>query len=352
MPDMQPDMQPKVRQPIGICTLGNDVVFDQVVALLNSIEAQAGPSMPVCIYPYDDRLDRLRAEVATRPQVSIYGDQGDEQDSIATWDQWVRDCWDACPGARSRWQAAGCETGYYRVGTHRRFAAFDGPFDRFIYMDADTLLLRSPEALFARLDDVDFLVYDFQFSDLSHVYDDGDRLRNRFGDRLSEIFCSGFYGAKGGQFNPEVRAQLLSQLRLGDGELLYPMAPDQTLLNYMVMAGGLRATNLAQTLPAEQITGCCITSDHFKPAIDSAHNPVLRDRDQPLTYLHYIGLSSKIIAQVCCGENLDFPYRDLFLHYRYLHQPERRPVLTGSPRVYREPRSIVDRIRGRLAAFV
>jgi hypothetical protein len=336
------------RQPIGICTLGNDVVFDQVVALLNSIEAQAGPSMPVCIYPYDDRLDRLRAEVATRPQVSIY----DDQDSIETWDQWVRDCWDACPGARSRWQSAGCETGYYRVGTHRRFCAFDGPFDRFIYMDADTLLLQSPERLFTQLDSVDWLVYDFQFSDLSHVYEDGDRLRTRFGDRLSEIFCSGFYGAKGGQFDPEIRAQLLSQLQSGDGELLYPMAPDQTLLNYMVMASGLSAVNLAQTLPAEIITGCCITSDHFNPAIDSAHNPVLRDRDQPLTYLHYIGLSSAVIAQVCSGENLEFPYRDLFLHYRYLHQPERRPVLTGIPRIHREPRSIVDRIRGRLAAFV
>lgn len=342
------DVIAMARQPIGICTLGNDVVFDQVVALLNSIEAQAGSDMPVCIYPYDDRLDRLRAEVATRPQVSIY----DDQESIATWDQWVRDCWDTCPTARSRWQSAGCETGYYRVGTHRRFCAFDGPFDRFIYMDADTLLLRSPQSLFEQLDQVNWLVYDFQFSDLSHVYADGDRLRDRFGDRLSEIFCSGFYGAKGGQFNPETRRQLLTQLQAGDGELLYPMAPDQTLLNYMVMAGELKAINLAQTLSAEQVTGCCITSEHFKSAIDSAHHPVLLDRDQVLTYLHYIGLSSKVIAQVCSGENLEFPYRDLFLHYRYLHQPELRPIFTGIPHIYREPRSIVDRIRGRFAVFV
>jgi hypothetical protein len=334
------------RQPLGICTLGNDVVFDQVVALLNSIAAHGG-DIPVCIYPYDDRLDRLRAEVATRPQVTIYEDQA----SIEDWDQWVRDCWDACPTARATWQAAGCDSGYYRVGTHRRFCAFDGPFDRFIYMDADTLLLQSPDRVFAGLDGADWVVYDFQYSDLSHVYTDGPRLQQRFGDRLSEIFCSGFYAAKGGQFNPAQRAELLAQLQ-SDGELLYPMAPDQTLLNYMVMAGGLNAINLAQTLPSEMVTGCCITSDHFKAAIDGNHHPILRDGYQPITYLHYIGLSSKVIAQVCLGENLEFPYRDLFLHYRYLHQPERRPVLTGMPRVYREPRSIVDRIRGRLATFV
>lgn len=336
------------RHPIGICTLGNDVVFDQVIALLNSIEAHGGPEMPVCIYPYDDRLDRLRAEIATRPQVTIY----DNLDSIADWDHWVRNCWDACPTARSQWRLAGCETGYYRVGTHRRFCAFDGPFDRFLYMDADTLLLQSPESLFAHLDPVDWLVYDFQFTDLSHVYADGDRLQQRFGDRLSQIFCSGFYGAKCGQFNTETRAKLLAQLQSGDGELLYPMAPDQTLLNYMVMADDLKVINLAQTLPADRITGCCITSDHFKPAIDLGLNPVLRDRNQVLTYLHYIGLSSKVIAQVCSGENLEFPYRDLFLHYRYLHQPDRRPILTGNPRTYREPRSIVDRIRRRLTTLV
>ncbi len=58
----------------GICTLGNDYVFDQVVALLNSIEAIYGQKMPVCIYPYDENTDKLAAEVASRPQVTLYND--------------------------------------------------------------------------------------------------------------------------------------------------------------------------------------------------------------------------------------------------------------------------------------
>jgi len=47
----------------GICTLGNDVVYDQLVALLNSIEAIQGPEMPVCVYPYDDKLKKLRLKL-------------------------------------------------------------------------------------------------------------------------------------------------------------------------------------------------------------------------------------------------------------------------------------------------
>lgn len=48
----------------GICTLGNDVVYDQLLALLNSIDAILGPETPVCVFPFDDRLERVKAEVA------------------------------------------------------------------------------------------------------------------------------------------------------------------------------------------------------------------------------------------------------------------------------------------------
>ncbi len=43
----------------GICSLGNDVVYDQLVGLLNSIDAILGPETPVCIYPFDDRIEKI-----------------------------------------------------------------------------------------------------------------------------------------------------------------------------------------------------------------------------------------------------------------------------------------------------
>ena len=325
----------------GICTLANDQVFNQLVALLNSIEAIQGTDFPVCVYPYDDRVEKIKAEIARRPNVQLYCDR----DSMQRWDQFVRDVWDTHPTARQRWGNSDPNF-YHRVGTHRRFCAFDGPFDRFLYMDADTLLLDSVEFIFQQLEQTDWVVYDFQFKDPTHVYEvDSPKLNQLFSpDRIqTEIFCSGLYASKQNLFNAEKRSWLLSELRSGDAEVLYPMAPDQTVLNYMVMKSGISLCNFALALPSDQRTGCCVTSPGF-----TEHNHLLYDRGNRLTYLHYIGLSSRLINSVCEGENIEFPYRDLFLRYRYLHEPEKRPSFVQKPRPYGAPASFQKRVLRKL----
>jgi len=305
----------------GICTLANDRVYDQLMALLNSIEVSMGTDMPVCVYPYDDHTERIATEIARRPQVTLYSDRA----SMQTWDQFARDAWDTHPSARQRWAKAGSKD-YHRFGTHRRYCAFDGPFDRFIYMDADTLLLGDVTPIFQHLEQNDWVVYDFQYKDLTHVYETSSaKLEQVFSqERLeSEIFCSGFYASKKNLFSAEQRQWLIAQLKNGDAEILYPMAPDQTLLNYMVMRSGVSSNNLARSLPSGEATGCCVTSSHF---VERDH--LLYDRGNRLIYLHYIGLSSKLFTQLCNGNPVQFPYRDLFLYYRYLHEPEKRPTFT------------------------
>jgi hypothetical protein len=121
-------------------------------------------------------------------------------------------------------------------------------------------------------------------------------------------------------FSRDHRDWLLEKLREGDAEVLYPMAPDQTLLNYMVMRSGIPIYNVALNLPRTERTGNSVTSPHFQ-----AEDHILYDRGYRLTYLHYIGISSKVFARICGGENLDIPYRDIFLHYRYLYEPDQRP---------------------------
>ncbi|WP_013324016.1 Npun_R2821/Npun_R2822 family protein [Gloeothece verrucosa] len=327
----------------GICTLANDRVYDQLVALLNSIEVISGENTPVCVYPYDDNLDRITAEIAQRPNVQLY----DDQVSMASWDEFARRVWDTHPSARERWQRAG-STGYHRFGTHRRYCAFDGPFERFLYMDADTLLMNSVEFVFKKLHDYHCVVYDFQHKDPTHVYEvSSPKLLEVFEEERVEkqIFCSGFYASKKGLFPQDKREKLIAQLLAGDAEILYPMAPDQTLVNYMMMKSGASIYNFALELPKEQRTGCCVTSSHFQ-----AKDHILYDQEKPLTYIHYIGLSSQVFSQVCNGKNLDFPYRDIFLHYRYLKEPEKRPQFTSKPQWYEQspPLSLGERILKKL----
>jgi hypothetical protein len=314
----------------GICTLANDAVYDQLVALVNSIEANAGQPMPICIYPYDEDLDRVRRFVAERPQVELYCDRT----SLARWDRFVEQVWATHPTARQQWQAIGSR-GIHRQGTHRRFCAFDGPFDRFLYMDADTLLLSPVELILQALETYDWVTYDYQHKDLSHVFTTvAPQSREVFTDEQlhSQAFCSGFYGAKKGTFDPDHLGPILHKLQQGEAAVLYPMAPDQTILNYLVMRSNLTSCNLALSLPPDQATGNAITSTHFTTEAGRVY-----DRGIPLTYLHYIGLSSRLFGQVCAGKNIDFPYREVFLHYRYLHDPSRRPKLSGRLQPYPPP---------------
>lgn len=325
----------------GICTLANDRVYDQLVALLNSIEAIYGQNMPVCIYPYDDRTTQISAEIARRPHVQLYSNQ----DSIRYWDEFVRNVWDTHPTAQINWQKIS-EDKYYRVGTHRRYGAFDGPFDRFVYMDADTLLMSPLEQIFAQLEKYDWVVYDFQFKDLSHVYNISSPILGQLftTERLqSETFCSGFYASKKDIFDAQKCSWLLANLRQGESEVLYEMAPDQTILNYMVMRSGISTYNFSVHLPKSDITGCCVTSNHFE-----VKNNVLYDRGKQLTYIHYIGLSSSLFSRLCSGENIDFPYREVFLHYRYLHEPDKRPKFATKPKSYNAQPNFATRILRKL----
>jgi hypothetical protein len=328
----------------GICTLANDRVYDQVIALLNSIETILGKDIPVCIYPYDDNTERLAAEVAKRPNVELYNNKN----SIAKWDRFAQLAWDTHPTARQIWQQAG-STGYHRFGTHRRYCAFDAPFDRFLYMDADTLLMSPVDYIFNQLNSYDCVVYDFQYKDPSHIYNlKSPRLASIFSESriATEIFCSGFYAAKKDLFSDAKMNWLLVQLKT-ESEILYPMAPDQTLVNYMMMRSGYSIYNFAQNLFEEELTGCCVTSSHFQ-----VRDSILYDKGNRLTYIHYIGLSSQLFAQVCAGKNIEFPYRDLFLYYRYLHEPEKCPQFITKPIPYNQPPSWSQKVIRKLGLKV
>lgn len=309
----------------GIYTLANDKVFDQLVALLNSIEANAGKKYPVCVIAYDNAVDQVAQEIAKRQNVTLLRDDS----FFERWEDFSYEAWQGHPTALDKWSQQGIK-GVNRIGMNRRYAAFDiaAPFDRFLYFDADVLVLNSLESLFKQLETSEFVVYDFQYKDPSHIYDiNSPKLYEIFPQERveTEIFCAGFYGGRKGLFTVAEREWLAQQLNEGEGEILYPSAPNQSLLNYMKMRLNIPVFNFALELPAEQRTGCSVTSPHFQ----MKEGKFLLDKAEKLTYLHYIGVSSSVFRRLCAGENIDFPYRDIFLYYRYLNEPENRPRFYG-----------------------
>jgi hypothetical protein len=99
----------------------------------------------------------------------------------------------------------------------------------------------------------------------------------------------------------------------------------------MVMKTGMNSYNFAYSLPDGEKTGCSVTSKHFEE-----QDQILYDKGHRLTYIHYIGVPPDLIRRVCAGENIEFPYRDLFLHYRYLREPSKRPIFAQAPKSYTE----------------
>ncbi len=323
----------------GIYTLANDVVYDQLVALLNSIEVNVGPEMPVAVIAYDDQLEQVRSEVAKRANVQLV----DDRSLFQRWEEFSLRVWETHPHALKTWETQGIQ-GVKRLAANHRYIAFDpaAPFERFVYFDADVLVLNRLDFIFEQLNQTDFAIYDFQYKDPSHIYNvESPKFSTVFPEAKirSEIFCSGFFGAKRGLFPPEQRDWLVAQLAAGDADILYLGAPNQSVLNYMRMKAEVSIHNFALSLGPGKATGCAVTSPHFEE-----RDNLLYDKGNRVTFLHYIGLSSKLFTRVCAGENLDFPYRDIFLHYRYLQEPAARPQFSGRPRPWNAPPTLWQKV--------
>ena len=322
----------------GIYTLANDVVYDQLVALLNSIQQNSG-HIPVCVIAYNNQIERVSAEIAKRDNVSLLNDP----ELFKFWEAFSLRVWQTHPTAIKQWKASGVKTQFYRVGENHRYVSFDpaAPFEEFIYLDADTLVMQPLDFMFERLAQADMVVYDFQFKDLSHIFNvNSDKLTTVFSEeRLQrDIFCSGCYASKRGLFSKAELDHVVDTLGQGNSEVLYMGAPNQSLLNYMVQINNHSVHNVAlEWRDQGKATGNAVSSKHFVEK-----EGLVYDHGNLLTYLHFIGLSSKIFRRVCSGENLDFPYRKTFLHYRYLHEPV--PKFDGKLRAYNQPPSLQKRL--------
>jgi len=304
----------------GIYILGNDVVFDQLVALLNSLEVNGAQDIPVCIIPYDDNLQKVRVEIASRSNVTLF----ENTDSINFWEDFATQAWTSHEKAQKVWQTKGWRQ-VHCLERHRKLCCFDGPFDKFVYFDADTLLMGSLDYIYHKLDEFEWVANDFQYkSDLNYVFDlSSQKLAEIFQlDELkSLIFCDGWFASKKGILNRNNSAELLKKLTSGEAEILSLRGADQPLFNYLVARSDVSFYNFAYSQP-EQVTG-----NHWSSQFDVI-DYVLYDKGRRLTYLHYMSISAAKFTRLCAGEDVEIPYRDVFLHYRYLKSPETQPKLT------------------------
>ncbi len=313
----------------GIYTLANDTVYDQLVALLNSIEVNVGAHIPVCIIPFDHRLQRVTEEVSMRPNVTLFQDQ----DSIRRWEAFACEFASAHPQARHTKQT---HPRWYAGKLHRKFAAFDGPFERFVFFDGDSLAMKSVEAIITRLD-----TYDFVFDDWEHAKDNHQAALDisliestgafMAADIRPKLHCSSLFGSKRGLFGTAELAKLQERLT-EQGEAAWVNGQgwwdDAFLFNYMTLRSERPLFNMTLSACGQERTGNCANADPFVEIDQILYN---QEGLKPIHRIHYMGYSSTDFRRLCQGEDVDIRYRQIFLHYRFLKQPEQKPAALKLP---------------------
>ena len=228
----------------GVYFLANDSVLDIVIAFLNSFRIH-NPTIPLCLIPFASDLDNI-SRLSEIYGFSIYRDEGI-----------LRRCDDIANTLFS-------QRPFWHRGHLRKLCAFEGPFDEFIYVDCDTVILSDVSFAFQFLGFADFV--------FAHSHDPGMK-RWVWKESIStagvlseeQIALSastGFICSRRKQLTLDETERRLPEV-LSIGEHLEWSCLDQSFLNYLAVTSSNACTSLFKirtdsglwNIPLEQWAG-------------------------------------------------------------------------------------------------
>jgi hypothetical protein len=215
----------EINKLIGVYFSANDVVYDWAIAFLNSFRT-FNPDLPLFLIPFNEQCDRLLT-LQKNYNFQIYID-----DSF------------------SRLEAIGqaFELGYTPTGPYwfRRYAAFWGPLEYFIYLDARQLILADLKPFIEATEqfDFDFLHYDCA---LNQVYQPGNFRLEMLKQGRGRGFLSGLWASRKGLFCIE-EFEKFAEDALKIREQLNPRNTDQAFVNYCCDVKPVRYAHFAEVI--------------------------------------------------------------------------------------------------------
>ncbi|WP_207914305.1 MULTISPECIES: hypothetical protein [unclassified Micromonospora] len=273
----------------GVYFLANDAILDRVVAFLNSFRSY-NPTLPLCLVPFADDVDRLRS-LAGRYGFTVWGD-----------DDILRQC-----DAISREFHEGVTMGHYR-----KLAMWTGGFDEFVYVDSDTIMLEPVDFVFDHLARYDFVTSHSNIPQIRQwvwrdsIHDTGALTT----EQIEYAASTGFVASRAGLIDPaQVHRSLAAPLALAPHMEL--LCREQPLLNYLIVTSGRPYSSLSAIaaatndpgIPQEQWAGLDIGRVEAGRLIPSRVERVL--------LVHWAGEWYRAEA-----EGGTIPYHDLWRHYR------------------------------------
>ncbi|KAB8333507.1 methionine synthase [Scytonema tolypothrichoides VB-61278] len=335
-------------EDFGIYTLANDIVYNQLVALLNSIEVNVSPNIPICIIPYDERLELVKLEVSSRPNVTLF----ENKSSMQRWENFYNQVWNAHPQA-SQLKQGHSRKWYKQSNLLRKMCAFDGNFKRFVFYDADSLAMSSLDRVLEKLDDYDFVFDDWEHGKSTPVAAlNFERIEKAIKLPESQVrpllHCSSFFGSKKGIFGKD-ELEILREYLVINQEFTWINERswwcDADLFSYMTLRCNRPLFNFTLSPNGQDITGNCADADPFVNINNVLYN---QDGLKPIHRLHYMNYSAIDFTRLCQGENVDIRYKNEFLHYRFLKEPEKRPQQLKPPSMVDKTNRFIQKVKSRI----
>jgi hypothetical protein len=301
----------------GVFFLANDDVFDLVVAFLNSLRRH-NPDLPACFIPFDERAQRVSALSRT------YGFTTFADAALLS----------ECDAVSARFHGGSV------MGHYRKLAIWEGPFDEFIYIDVDTVILRALDFVFGLLPRYPILT--------SHSHIDGivkwvwrrsiRRQRQLTMPQIAFAANTGFIASRRGVIGVDVAKKKVGAAL----ELLPHMVlecKEQSFLNYLIVTSGVKYSSLrvlAHGLTAAGVPHR-LSIEHWAgnrhAMVEAGRVRALR-HDTPLLLMHWAGewqprrwelllfqISRRLrrtSSRVRPSIRRRLPYGDLWCYYRSL----------------------------------
>ncbi|MCH8506710.1 MAG: hypothetical protein LAT50_20695 [Ectothiorhodospiraceae bacterium] len=328
----------------GIYTLANDNFYDQLVALINSIHSNHDKNARICIIPYDSKIEKIKT--LTSDKVFLF----DNLDFIEVLSDFALSVW-----TDKRFKGKTKKAWFHYSNTIRKLCSFEGVFDEFVYVDCDSLVMSSLSDCFQKLNQYDCIFDDWEHNK-QECFLSIELITQKYGCDVTKVkqscHASDFFASKKGRINREILQEIQSKL-LQDEEIYFIKEKgwwdEVYLFSYLTFFLDCRVFNYTMSTNPQERTGNIAGVDPFVEKDWVLYNA---QGCKPIRRIHYMGYPSKDFYYLCRGEDLALPHRDVFLHYRFLQEPEKAPKslkkINSSTQLWRQCGQGVQKLRARL----
>ena len=205
----------------GVYFMSNNRMYELTIAFLNSFRKH-NPDIALCLVPYNSDCDKI---LALREK---YNFQVFSNSEMLTY----------CDNVSLRF--------HDRIeGAYRKLAMWEGPFDEFIYIDVDTVVLASVSFSFEHLSEYDCFTSHSDMPELRRFVWTERIYESNALDEMQIAFSAntGFITSRKGFLSlADVAAKLEDAVRIKDCMEL--RCQEQAFLNYMIVTAGKPFTSL------------------------------------------------------------------------------------------------------------